>query len=193
MLLCLAAALSSLVAASPPRTTYEAEIAAAVLSVEEVHAVPRALVMAVIAAESGWNPRAISRSGALGLMQLIPATAAKAGVRPEELFIPERNILAGTRLLAVLLRHYQGDLVSSLVAYNAGARQPNAPVPQNGETPAYVRKVLRYVEHFANAERSPHSLATLGVEVTARRLGISVLQKSPDGGAGNRTRWMQLT
>jgi len=159
VLLFVAAALGTLVAATPPRAAYEAEIASAVLSVEGIHAVPPVLVMAVIAAESGWNPRAVSRSGALGLMQLMPATAAKTGVRREELFVPERNILAGTRLLAVLLRHYRGDLVSALVAYNAGARRPLAPVPQNGETPAYVWRVLRYVEHFASAERSPAPLA----------------------------------
>jgi soluble lytic murein transglycosylase-like protein len=155
VLLFVAAALGTLVAATPPRATYEAEIASAVLSVEGVHAVPPVLVMAVIAVESGWNPRAISRSGALGLMQLMPATAAKVGVQRDDLFIPERNILAGTRLLAVLLRHYRGDLMSALVAYNAGARRPLAPVPQNGETPGYVWRVLRYVEQFASAERSP--------------------------------------
>ena len=156
MLPFLAAVAASAVAAAGT-TAYEAEIAAAVVSVKEVHAVPPALVKAIITAESGWNPRAVSRSGALGLMQVMPGTAAKTGVRREELFIPERNILAGTRLLAVLLRHYDGDLVSALVAYNAGARQPLAPVPQNGETPAYVWRVLRYLEHFAGAGRSPTS------------------------------------
>jgi soluble lytic murein transglycosylase-like protein len=150
--LAVAAALTSLVATTPARTMYEAEIAAAVDSVKEVHTVPPALVMAVIAAESGWNPRAVSRSGAVGLMQLMPATGAKAGVRRDELFVPGRNILAGTRLLAILLRHYRGDLVSTLVAYNAGARRPYAPVPQNGETPAYVARVLRYLERFSSGE-----------------------------------------
>jgi soluble lytic murein transglycosylase-like protein len=150
--LAVAAALTSLVATTPARTMYEAEIAAAVDSVKEVHTVPPPLVMAVIAAESGWNPRAVSRSGAFGLMQLMPATAVKVGVRREELFVPERNILAGTRLLAVLLRHYRGDLVSTLVAYNAGARRPYAPVPQNGETPAYVARVLRYLGRFSSGE-----------------------------------------
>ena len=149
MLAVTAALLSSLAATAPSATQYQAEIAAAVLSVEEIHPVPPAVVMAVIAAESGWNARAVSRAGALGLMQLMPATAAKVGVSREELFVPERNILAGTRLLAVLLRHYQGDLVSTLVAYNAGARRPLAPIPQNGETPGYVRKVLRHLELFA--------------------------------------------
>lgn len=154
MLPFLAAVAASAMAAAGA-TAYEPEIAAAVGSVQEVHPVPSALVKAIITAESGWNPRAVSRSGALGLMQLMPGTAAKTGVRREELFIPERNILAGTRLLAVLLRHYDGDVVSALVAYNAGARRPLAPVPQNGETPWYVWRVLRYLEYFAGSERSP--------------------------------------
>jgi hypothetical protein len=55
---------------------------------------------------------------------------------------PGPNILAGTRLLAVLLRHYRGDVVSALVAYNARPRMRLAPVPENGETPGYVRRVL---------------------------------------------------
>ena len=157
-----AAALGSLMVATPSRAMYEAEIASAVLSVEEVHVVPRALVMAVITAESGWNPRAISRAGALGLMQLMPATAAKAGVRREELFVPERNILAGTRLLAVLLRHYRGDLVSALVAYNAGARRPNAPVPQNGERTVRTGPMLLKPGEVVDFEITLHLIASYG-------------------------------
>ena len=145
----------SVVASLPSRAMYEAEIATAVASIEHIHGVPPALVKAVISAESGWNARAVSRSGAVGLMQLMPATAAKVGVRPEQLFDPQRNILAGTRLLAVLLRHYRGDVVSALVAYNAGARRPYAPVPQNGETPHYVWRVLWYFEHFGRSSASP--------------------------------------
>jgi soluble lytic murein transglycosylase-like protein len=121
---------------------YEDHIRAAVESVGDVYAVPPALVRAVIAVESAGRPRAVSRAGARGLMQLMPDTARKTGVPGEELFDPRRNILAGTRLLAVLLRHYEGDLVSALVAYNAGPRRRYAPVPRNGETPAYVARVL---------------------------------------------------
>ena len=152
----LTASLLFLTAAVPRSCPYDAEIGAAVASVSTVHAVPPALVKAVIAAESACSPRAISRAGARGLMQLLPGTAAKAGVRPEELFKPDRNILAGTRLLAVLLRHYHGDLVSVLVAYNAGAHQGYAPVPVNGETPAYVARVLGYLEALT---REPGSAA----------------------------------
>ena len=131
---------------------YDREIAAAIQDVEEVHHVPTALVKAVIAQESSWNPRAVSRAGAVGLMQLLPATAAKVGVSREELFDPAKNILAGVRLLAVLLRHYRGDVISALTAYNARPRELFAPIPQNGETPGYVRAVLAYYARYAGGK-----------------------------------------
>lgn len=133
----------------PPDMRYDREIAAAIEDVHDVHHVPAALVKAVIMQESSWNPRAVSRAGALGLMQLLPATAAKVGVSREELFDPAKNILAGVRLLAVLLRHYRGDVISALTAYNARPRELFAPIPQNGETPGYVRAVLAYYARYA--------------------------------------------
>jgi len=138
--------------APPPDTRYDREIAAAIEDVHDVHHVPAALVKAVITRESSWNPLAVSRAGALGLMQLLPATAAKVGVSREELFDPAKNILAGVRLLAVLLRHYRGDVISALTAYNARPRELFAPIPQNGETPAYVRAVLEYYARYAGAK-----------------------------------------
>ena len=139
--------------ASTP-ATYDDHVRTAVESVRDVYAVPPALVRAVIAVESAWRPRAVSRAGARGLMQLMPETAKKTGVHAGELFEPQRNILAGTRLLAVLLRHYNGDLVSALVAYNAGPRRQYASVPRNGETPAYVARVLSQLARD-DASRSP--------------------------------------
>ena len=85
-------------------------------------------------------------------MQLLPATAAKVGVSREELFDPAKNILAGVRLLAVLLRHYNGDVISALTAYNARPRQLFAPIPQNGETPGYVEAVLA---NYARYSKQP--------------------------------------
>lgn len=136
----------------PPDVRYDREIAAAIEDVRDVHHVPAALVKAVITRESSWNPRAVSRAGALGLMQLLPATAAKVGVSREELFDPAKNILAGVRLLAVLLRHYRGDVISALTAYNARPRELFAPIPQNGETPGYVRAVLAYYARYAGGK-----------------------------------------
>ncbi len=135
--------------APAPSALYDREIAVAIEDVRDVHSVPAALVKAVITQESSWDPRAVSRAGALGLMQLLPATAAKVGVSREELFDPAKNILAGVRLLAVLLRHYRGDVISALTAYNARPRELFAPIPQNGETPGYVRAVLAYYARYA--------------------------------------------
>jgi soluble lytic murein transglycosylase-like protein len=75
-------------------------------------------------------------------MHLMPDMAKRVGIAETELFEPRRNILGGVRLLAVLLRHYEGDVVSALVAYNARPRPLFAPLPRNRETPAYVFRVL---------------------------------------------------
>lgn len=126
----------------PGSDAYDVEIRAATASVEGIWPVPRSFVKAVIHRESGFRPRAMSPAGAVGLMQVMPANARRLGVTPAQLWHPPTNILAGTRLLAVLLRHYRGDVISTLVAYNAGPRRPLAPVPDNGETPDYIRGVL---------------------------------------------------
>ena len=103
---------------------------------------PVSLVKAVIQVESAFRPEALSSAGAIGLMQVLPSNAWRLGFVPQALYNPTDNILAGTRLLAALLRHYQGDVISALVAYNARPRRRLAPLPDNGETPAYVRAVL---------------------------------------------------
>lgn len=139
----LSASLALFVAASPPPPLWDAEIKAAIADVADVWPVPPALVRAVIRQESANNPRAVSPAGAKGLMQLMPATALKVGVAEKELFTPARNILAGVRLLAALLKHYEGDVVSALVAYNSGPKT-KAQVPSNGETPEYVTRILTY-------------------------------------------------
>jgi soluble lytic murein transglycosylase-like protein len=130
---------------------YAAAIQAAVRDVADLYPVPPALVKAVIRRESAFNPRARSRVGAIGLMQLMPFNARKVGLRESELWDPERNILGGTRLLAALLRYYNGDMVAALAAYNAKPRNPFAPLPKNGETPEYVTVVLRYYDEYTRA------------------------------------------
>jgi soluble lytic murein transglycosylase-like protein len=138
---CATLAVAALLAARVPGP-FEAEIDAALAETATIYPVPKALVVAVISVESGFRPRAVSRAGAKGLMQLMPYTACRVGIGERELFDPRRNILGGVRLLAVLLRHYEGDVVSALVAYNARPRRLFAPIPRNGETPTYVWKVL---------------------------------------------------
>jgi soluble lytic murein transglycosylase-like protein len=100
------------------------------------------LVKSVMLVESGFNPAAISRKGARGLMQLMPEVAAEHGI--SDVHDPRQNIAAGTRQLSRLLGYYGGDLVKSLAAYNAGeaAVDRYAGVPPYAETQLYVRKAL---------------------------------------------------
>jgi len=108
------------------------------------HAVPERLVWAVIRAESGFDPRAVSRQGARGLMQLMPETAAMLGVR--DAFNPRENIDAGVRHLRALIERFRNDLRLAIAAYNAGERAVAAygRVPPYPETREYVTQVLRF-------------------------------------------------
>jgi soluble lytic murein transglycosylase-like protein len=132
---------------------FDEQIDAAVASVRDVYAVPPGLVRAILAQESSFNPLAESPVGARGLMQVMPANAHRLGVEPEDLWVPRKNILAGVRLLAVLLDHYRGDLISVLVAYNGRARPLFAPLPHNHETPRYVLNVLARFNAKTNTRR----------------------------------------
>ncbi len=125
-----------------PEIPYEAEIDAALAETAAIYPVPKSLVIAVISVESGFHPRALSPAGAKGLMQLMPYTARRVGIAESHIYEPASNILGGVRLLAVLLRHYEGDVISALIAYNARPRQPLAPIPKNGETHAYIYRLL---------------------------------------------------
>jgi len=102
------------------------------------------LVWAVMKAESNFNPRAVSRKGARGLMQLMPATARLLEV--DDIYNPTENVNGGVRYLRSLLNRFRGNRRLALAAYNAGAKavEHYKNVPPYAETREYVRRVLDY-------------------------------------------------
>jgi soluble lytic murein transglycosylase-like protein len=114
-----------------------------------------ALVKAVIKAESNFDPRAISRVGAKGLMQLMPETADFLKV--SDSFHPEDNIDGGVRYLRYLLNLFNGNLPLSLAAYNAGEKavyRYNG-IPPYRETQTYVKRVQQYFREFSSEPKTP--------------------------------------
>jgi soluble lytic murein transglycosylase-like protein len=112
------------------------------------HDIDPALVKAIIMAESDYNPRAVSKKGAKGLMQLMPVTARSLGV--DDAFNPEQNIHAGVRYFKSLLRQFDGDEKLALAAYNAGSRNVRhyKGIPPFKDTKRYLKKVYRYYEFY---------------------------------------------
>ena len=108
------------------------------------------LIKAVIHAESGFNPHAISSKGASGLMQLLPSTARDMGVL--NIFSPEDNIRGGSKYLKLLFDRYKGDTVRALAAYKAGMDWVDKykGVPPFEETQKYVKIVERLRDRYKN-------------------------------------------
>ncbi len=107
-----------------------------------------ALIKAIIMAESGYNPKALSKRGAQGLMQLMPGTAKWLGV--SDSFNPEHNINGGVKYFKQLLVRFDGDVELALAAYNAGSRyvrQYNG-VPPFKATKFYIAKVFKYYDIY---------------------------------------------
>jgi hypothetical protein len=117
------------------------EIEAAIAQAATRHSVDPALVRALIKVESNFNPNAVSRKGAMGLMQLMPQTARQLNVTNP--FDPEQNVDAGVRHLKRLMESYGGNVKLSLAAYNAGqgAVARSAGIPHFLETQQYVRRI----------------------------------------------------
>jgi soluble lytic murein transglycosylase-like protein len=131
------------------------------------------LVNSVIAAESGFNPKAVSRKGAKGLMQLMPNTAAALGV--QDAMNPTANVEGGTRYLRELLERFHYDLAKALAAYNAGPErvQQYGGLPPYPETVAYVRRILRDLRSKKSAQVSSQSAPESKPDVTEKPAGES--------------------
>ena len=122
------------------------------------------LVHSVIRAESNYNPNAVSPKGALGIMQLIPATAKRFGVA--DAFDAGDNILGGVRYLRFLLGYYQGDYTKAVAAYNAGeaAVDKYNGVPPFAETRNYVNRVGKNLRTAREQVKTPVQVADATAE-----------------------------
>lgn len=118
-----------------------------ILEASTAYGVPFEFIKAVIRVESAFDPHAVSRAGAMGLMQLMPGTARS--LRCDDPFDPRQNIMAGTQYLSILSNRYNGDINLVLAAYNAGsgavARYEGIPYEA---TRRYIERVYQYYEEY---------------------------------------------
>lgn len=165
------AAAADAVAAEMP-----ASLKALVDSIARAHGVDPALVRAVMKTESNFNRWAVSSKGALGLMQLIPETGRRYGVR--DFFDPEQNVDGGVRHLKFLLEKFDGNIDLSLAAYNAGENlvAKLGRVPSIPETTDYVRKVRAIYRRMSASAASALSARPM--------MAAAISAEAADNGAG---------
>ncbi len=159
----------------PKQAVPEGPWGALIFEAARRHGLNPVVVAAVIHAESAGNPSAVSRVGARGLMQLMPATAERFGIRHQELFDPVQNLEAGSRYLSWLVDQFPDDLAKVLAAYNAGENAVThyGGVPPYRETRGYVRRIfaslgLALVPGWTGTPAGA-SVATAGASRTAGR------------------------
>jgi len=168
---------SHAVAATSTRRPYSA----LVKRVSDRYGIDHNLVHAIIAVESAYDPMAVSRQGAVGLMQLLPATAAELGIH--DLTDAHDNIVGGVRHLKRMLDQFSGNLTLALAAYNAGpgaVKRFNG-VPPYPETQAYVRRVRRF---YAGVGQSAHRATSTIYRYTDASGAMVYSQFAPPASSG---------
>jgi hypothetical protein len=133
------------------------------------------LITSVIAAESNFDPKAVSKKNARGLMQLLPESAARFAV--QNIFDPQENVNAGTQYLRELLQRYNNDLALALAAYNAGPEKvlQFGRVPPYPETTSYIRRVKRAYEK----SKAGLTLETAPASATKKKVTPSASNSNP--------------
>ncbi len=166
----------------PSAPDINAHINAHIVEVSRRHGVPPRLVAAIVAVESRFDHRAVSRRGAEGLMQLMPATAADLDV--QNAFDPRDNLDGGVRHLKRLMGRFRGDLPLVLAAYNAGemAVIAHGGIPPYRETRQYVVRVLRRYDPEA-AREVARRLGASGTSAPLARVTRVALVREPAGPA----------
>jgi soluble lytic murein transglycosylase-like protein len=138
--------------------TSRTELLRTINQISSKYGVDQELIKALIAVESGFNTHAISPKGARGLMQLMPATAKRYGMKNEqELHVPSKNIDIGVRHLKDLLNLHNGQIVLAIAAYNAGqgaVSKHGQRIPSYRETMLYVPAIMAYMAHQSDSVRS---------------------------------------
>jgi soluble lytic murein transglycosylase-like protein len=157
----------------PPRAPNPLQVPELITAVSGRYHLDPDLVNSVIRAESGFNTKAVSRKGAQGLMQLMPATASNLGI--SNAFDPGANVDGGTRYLRELLERYNFDLIKALAAYNAGPQRVEQyhGVPPYYETQAYIARIVRDFNRKKLAEQKSAAVKNSGSDKRERVTKVS--------------------
>lgn len=162
-------------AATAATATRSTEFDGLIRKVSDSMMLDPALIKSVMHAESAFNPNALSKKGARGLMQLMPGTAERYGVT--RILDPQQNVLAGGRYLRDLLRQFNGDMRLALAGYNAGenAVLKYGGIPPYAETQHYVRKVMELYKGYRNlnCDNAPSGVKIISCSSSSKKNGRS--------------------